>query len=66
MPAKKPTHNKGTDKKKQNTYEQDQEAMHNTGSSDPSLRSNPLENFERETDNSIQRGQRTIQNEQRG
>jgi hypothetical protein len=65
MPDKKPTHNKGTDKKKQNTYEQDQEAMRKTGNSDPQS-NKPLENFERETDNSIQRGQRTIQNEQRG
>lgn len=67
MPDKKhtPTRNnkgnKGT--KNTNTHEQDQEEMHRTGSSEPSLTTNPLENFERDVDNSIQRGQRITQNE---
>lgn len=66
MPEKKHATNTKRDKQpEKNTYEQDQEEMHQTGTSDPSLSRNPLEKFERGTDDSIQRGQRTVQNEGR-
>jgi hypothetical protein len=67
MPDKKTTNKKGTPaKNKQRDDENAQEEMQKTGTSDPNLSNYPLENFERESDSSIQRGQRIVQNERQG